>query len=161
MRDRIWNDLRNSIFYIEYLSLLIKKEKSKNKLIEFILLTTSIFGIAGWHKWVEHSIIWTILLSLVITVRILKPKITTSAENIASYQALKTFYLDHYRDLENLWYKFENEKISERQAEKVFDKLNEAERIIIKIEKHDKLFGKEPFHSKAEDFAAEKLKKYC
>ncbi len=83
-----------------------------------------------------------------------------SDTKIATFQSLKSFYVDRERDLDSLWFKYTQEKISENKAEKIFNKLNEQERLIIKIEKHDKLFGEEPIHSQAEKLAKQRLNKY-
>ncbi len=160
MKNRIWRDLGNTIFYIEYLSLYINRVKRQNKIIETVFLTTALIGIAGWNKYAEYNILWSILLFAVTATRILKSKFMVSEAEIATFQSLKSFYLDHVRDLDNLWFRYREKKISEKQAEKVFNQLNEQERLIIKVEKHDKLFGKEPMQTKAEKLARQKLNQY-
>lgn len=79
---------------------------------------------------------------------------------MSQIQAMKTFYLDHFRDLESLWYKLESSKISEIKAEKEFALFDQAEKIAIKLNNHDKVFGKEPYHQKAEFLSTQILKKY-
>ena len=160
IRTRVWNDLSNSIFYSEYLGLYINHIKRKNKWIESVLISCSIIGIAGWNRFSSQHIIWTILLTSVVIFRLLKNKIIIPTEKISTFDKLRYFYFDHFKRLEDLWYKIEGDKISEVQAEKIFKKLNDEEQLMIKIEKHDKLLGEEPFKSKAEISAITKLKKY-
>jgi hypothetical protein len=83
-----------------------------------------------------------------------------SEEEIFTWQNVYNFYIDHYKELEKLWYKYEKNKISDTQAEKTYDALNDEERIMIKINKHGKIYPKEPIASKAEDFTIQYLKQF-
>lgn len=160
MKERIWSDLCSTILYLEYLGLYISKIKKTNKIIETILLGSALVGIAGWNKFAEYHMIWTILLITVTSIRILKSRFMVSESEIATFQSVKNFYNDHFRDLDDLWYRYRNNKLSETQVEKIFKKINEQERLMMKIEKHEKLVGKEPLYSQAEKIALQKLKKY-
>lgn len=65
MRDRIWRDLRNSRFYLEYLGLHIQAAKKKNKNLETWLLLSALGSIGGWYKFAELSILWSVILLLI------------------------------------------------------------------------------------------------
>lgn len=160
MRDRIWRDLRNSRFYLEYLGLHIQAAKKKNKNIETLLLLSALGSIGGWYKFAEFSILWSVILLLITGIRILKSRFTVSEEEIATWQNVYNFYIDHYKELENLWYKYENNRINETQAEKIYDTFNTEERLMIKINKHSKIYPKEPIASKAEEFTVKYLKQF-
>ncbi|MGB0862602.1 MAG: hypothetical protein ACPGXZ_06765, partial [Saprospiraceae bacterium] len=104
--DRIWNDLTNSVFYIEYLNLVIKKHSNFNRKIEIVLLTTSLISVGGWNKFAEYNILWTLLLLTVAAIRILKPRLLISEEELSSLKRVRNFYTEHYRDFETFWYQY-------------------------------------------------------
>ena len=159
MEERIWKGLCNTIFYIEFLNLYINKRKRINKIIEAFLLFTSVVGIAGWNRYVEYHFVWTGLLFTVVAIRLLKANFITSEAQIAVFQSVKNFYLDHEKEFDDLWFKYREEGgITENQAKKKFKELNEQEMLMIKIEKHDKLFANKSIHSKAEELANQKIK---
>ncbi len=158
MRERIWRDLRNSRFYLEYLGLHIQVAKKKNKNLETWLLISAIVSLTGLVKFAEYSLFWSIPLWIITAVRMLKSRFTVSEEEIATWRSVYNFYLDHYKELEKLWYKYDKDKISEAQAEKLFDTLNDEEKLMIKINKHDKIQRKEPMGTKADEITIDYLK---
>jgi len=160
IRSRVWNDLHNTTFYIEYLSLHIESIKRYNRKIEIAFLASTVFSIIGNYQFSNWKILWTILLSVIVLLRIMKPKLIKSEREVFALEKLKEFYIDHLRDLDNLWYKIYNKKILETSAELEFDKLNEEERLIIKIEKHQKLPENKVIEDRAEEITLLKLKKY-
>lgn len=150
MRERIWRDLTNSRYYVEYLGLHIQASKKYNKNIETWLLITSILSLTGLTKFADYSLFWSIPLWVITALRMLKSRFTISDDDIATWRSVLNFYTEHYKALENLWYKFENGKISEAQAEKYFENINNDERLMMRIHKHDKIQRKEPIGSKAD-----------
>lgn len=160
IRNRIWSDLSNTVFYLEYLSLLIESRKRNFLFLDSFLLLISILSMIGWFQFAKAKLVWSMLLSIVMIFKFLISNKLKEHYQTSQIKAMKTFYLDHFRDLETLWYKLEYSKISEEKAEKEFERIYNSEKIAIKLNKHDKVFGKEPFHEKAEILSTQILKKY-
>jgi hypothetical protein len=160
LRDRIWNDLRNTQFYIEYLSLLEISMKKFNRRIEIIFTFSTVASVVGINRFSDLNTLWSIILAIVVVLRVIKPLIFKSEKEIYTLERLRDFYIDHLRNLDDLWYNFENNKFKEKKIENLFHKYNEAERIIIKIEKHSRLNKNRKFEIKAEKAALQKLQKY-
>ncbi|MBK8080196.1 MAG: hypothetical protein IPK25_07910 [Saprospiraceae bacterium] len=83
MRERIWRDLTNSRYYVEYLGLHIQASKKYNKNIETWLLITSILSLTGLTKFADYSLFWSIPLWVITAVRT-SIKIYKSDDDIAN-----------------------------------------------------------------------------
>jgi len=160
MKDRTWRQICNTVFYIQFLGLYINRKKQINRSIEIVLLLMALFSIAGWNRFAEYHVVWTLILLAVAGVRILKPMLMTSEKEIITLESVRDFYIDKSKDYENLFYKYRQNKISPKQADKEFDRLNEEERLMIKIQKHDQIFGSKKMRQKAEMLSNKVLTKH-
>jgi hypothetical protein len=159
MRNRIWFELVDSRYYLEYLGLHIKKLETFNKWIDNTFAILSIGGIAGWYKVADYSAYWASLLGFISGARLLKSKFMTSESEISTLKSVNEFYIDHTRKLEILWIQYENRKINDNEADVYFEKLRDEERLMMKINKHSKIERKEPVKSKAVKCVDEYLKR--
>jgi hypothetical protein len=159
MRNRIWFELVDSRYYLEYLGLHIKKLETSNKWIDNTFTLLSFGGIAGWFKVADYSVLWASLLSVVSGARLMKSKFMTSESEISTLKSVNEFYIDYTRKVEILWIQYENRKINDDEAEVNFEKLRDEERLMMKINKHSKIERKEPIKSKAVECVDEYLKR--
>jgi hypothetical protein len=159
MRNRIWFELVDSRYYLEYLGFHIKKLETSNKWIDNTFTLLSFGGIAGWFKVADYSVLWASLLSVVSGARLMKSKFMTSESEISTLKSVNEFYIDHTRKLEVLWIQYENSKLTDDNADASFEKLRDDERLMMKINKHNKIERKEPIMSKAVKCVNEYLKR--
>lgn len=149
MRERIWYDLIDAIYRLQYLCLHIDKIEKRTRMTDNILLLTTFGGIFGWYKFSEHSVFWASLLGLLTGFRIMKNKFLMTDQEINTLKAIYEFHVDHVRKLETLWIKYHNNRISEEDAEVDFEKLRDEERLTTKINKHSRINEVEPLKSVA------------
>lgn len=151
MCDRIWYELVDAKYRQEYLILHIDKLERRNKGIDNFLMLSTFAGIFGWYKFAEYNVFWASLLAILTGFRLMKTKFLTPDQEINTLKAVYEFYVDHVRKLENLWIKYYNNKINEEDAEIQFEKLRDEERLMTKINKHNKVHGEEPIKSIAKN----------
>lgn len=159
IRDRIWYDLVNTHFYMEYLGLHIDNLDKTNRWIDNISMLLSFGSIAGWYKYADNSIFFASILILINGARLMKSKFMTPDSEISALKAAFEFYIDQCRSLENLWYDLKLNRITEEQAYDKFEKFRDSERLMMKINKHNKVIGKEPIQSNADQLTRNYLTK--
>ena len=165
MYKRLWDELVNTRFYLEYLGIHINQLDKRNKWIDNISLLTSIGSIAGWYKWADKSTIFgantsTIFASILMLLngaKLMKSKFLISDSEIMSLKAAYEFYIDHVRKLEDLWLDHYNNKIDDEQAKKKFEILRDEERMMMKITKHSKVEPKKAYSKKAKQITDDYL----
>ena len=156
MRDRIWYKLIDYVYYSYYLGEYIRVNKKNVRILNAVLITLALGGIAGWYKFAESKIVWASILVIIQAVRILRPQIMISEKELFSISTMQSFYTQKVMELEELWYKFEDGKISEQQAQKVLSRINTEETMSIKLNKHDKV----PKKKRIDSFAEEETNNY-
>ena len=117
MRDRIWDELAQSKFHLDYLCLYVKKLIKQNKRIDNAVLFTSLLGIFGWYNLGKYSIIWSFLLAAIAIFRMMKSKFFPTEQEISTLNSVCEFYIDHVRKLEILWLNYERGKYTDDEAE--------------------------------------------
>jgi len=93
-------------------------------------------GIAGWFRFEDFKIFWTIVLVLAQITRIAQKLFITSTEDLFNIKNSISFYSQNILDLENLYYDYHNKKYSFKTIESKLNILREKER---------NLFGKQTF----------------
>ena len=153
MRNRIWYEFIDSYYYIQYLGLEIKKLELQNKWVDNISMLLSFGSIAGWYKYADYHVIWASLLTILNGAKLMKSKLMTSESEISTLKSVLEFYIDQARKLENLWIQYNKDGSNDDEVELIFEKLRDEERLMMKINKHGKIEGKEPIKSKAAELA--------
>jgi hypothetical protein len=159
MRERIWYEMIDSRYKVEYLVLHTDKLEKTNKSIDNILTLTSLAGIGGWFKFAEHNVLWASLLLLLTGFRLMKSKFLTTEQEISTLKSVYEFHVDHSRKLENLWLKYNSSKVNDDDAEIQFEKLRDEERMMSKIHKHGKIHEKDSISAKAKANTDDYIKK--
>lgn len=160
MRERIWDELAQSKFHLDYLCLYVKKLSRQNKFVDNVVLFSSLIGIFSWYKLGEYSIFWSLLLAGISIFRMMKSKFFPTEQEISTLNSVCDFYIDHVRKLENLWLNYESGKCSDIDVEAQFEKLRDEERIMMKINKHEALEAEEPIDSKAREITIQFLNRF-
>jgi hypothetical protein len=160
MRVRIWDELAQSKFHLDYLCLYVKKLIKQNKMVDNVVLFTSLIGIFSWYKLADLAIFWSLLLAGIAIFRMMKSKFFPTEQEISTLNSVCEFYIDHVRKLETLWLNYEKGKCSDDESETQFEKLRDEERIMTKINKHDVLEPEEPIDSKAREITIAYLNRF-
>lgn len=160
MRDRIWYELAQSKFHLDYLCLHVKKLVKQNKKVDNVVLFTSLIGIFSWYKLGDYSVFWSLLLAGIAIFRMMKSKFFPTEQEISTLNSVSEFYIDHVRKLETLWRNYEKGKFTDEEAEAQFDKLRDEERLMMKINKHETLEAEEPLYTKAREITIEYLNSF-
>ena len=84
---------------------------------------------------------WAILIVLVQLFNLFKDFFLVSESELSTLRAVLNFYNRHCRDLENLWFDFHDERITDEQTRKRLGTLIKKELDMLELEKHDLLTG--------------------
>jgi len=150
LNNRIYNELNDWKHAECYLTEFSLVEKKKTKVLDTILITVSIIGIAGWFRFEEFKIFWSIVLVLAQITRIIQKQFITSTENLFNIKNSISFYSQNILDLENLYYDYHNKKYSPKTIESKLNGLREKERNLFGKQTFDKLIENRKLSVKAE-----------
>ena len=109
MRNRIWNELGQSQYYLEFLKRYIAHAQRWNGIVKVLTAIITFGSIAGWYRFSDLSIVWAVLIVLVQLFNLFKDFFLVSDSELSMLCAVLNFYNRHCRDLENLWFDFHDE----------------------------------------------------
>ena len=141
MRNRIWNELGESQYYLEFLKRYIARAQRWNGIVKALTTIITFGSIAGWYRFSDLSIVWAVLIVLVQLFNLFKDFFLVSESELSTLRAVLNFYNRHCRDLENLWFDFHDERITDEQTRKRLGTLIKKELDMLELEKHDLLTG--------------------
>lgn len=127
MRNRIWTELTQSKHNIEFSSLYSYRQRFILRCFNMGVLAFSSAGIMGWKVWDNLPFIACILIATISLLRLLQPHLIMNEKQLKNLDDIHRFYADYYNKIENLWYDFETNRISEEQATITFYKLKKLE----------------------------------
>lgn len=133
MRNRIWNEVTDSKYYLEFTILYAERQRFYWRLYSIGILVFSTSGIFGWFLWDKISIIACIIISAVSLLRLIQPHFIHGEKEIANIDKIQKFYVGYNSKLEKLWLDYQNKKIKDDEANEMFFciKAEEAEMITI------------------------------
>lgn len=143
IKDRVWEDLCDSFFYEEFLGSYIKRKRLVKKIAKVTTISLNIIGLAGWYRFSNQSLIWLILLFSVMVFNLVKDIFIISDEKLYILDRVNQFYIEYSRKFEDLWCDVFEEKITDKQANGKYKKLNAEELEMIKSFRHEKIEGTE------------------
>ena len=141
MRNRIWHELGQTRYYVEFLSLYIAQTAKLNGRIKVFTAIFVIGSIIGWYRFDELKILWAILLVLIQLFILFKDFFLVSESQVSRLRTVLRFYNRHCRDLESLWFDFHEERITDDQARKKLNLLIKKELDMQELENHDRISG--------------------
>lgn len=122
MKAQIWGSLCNYQFKSYCLSLLIKKYQLWDRNVNVFLAVTSSTSIAAWAIWKINPIFWASVIAISQVLTVIKPY-------FPYFKYVKEFNLRCIRleilniEFEKLWYRLQNKKISEDEADELYFEL--------------------------------------
>lgn len=126
-RNRIWEELKQAKANIICVQKYTDKRRAYNRWYNaFIAVTASIGAIAS----VKYAIIAQISSVLIGGVSIIKsilPAFIQGETELSSLDVLADFYNKYMNSLENIWYRFDHDIITEEEAMKEFFELKQTE----------------------------------
>ena len=132
MRERIWNELfqvKHNHFYCLFL---LARQKRVLNIFNMTILVFSSAGIMGWPLWKNAPLISCLIVSSISLIKLISPYIIPSDKQIEKLDDITDFYCNYFNKLEQLWYDFYNERVTENEAQNNFYELKNLERDINK-----------------------------
>lgn len=131
MRDRIFQELSQAKFNTVYTSLYSdykrKKVKQYNKVIIIISAIGGVLGSIIPDQYGKGTaIIFCFLITVISILKEIMPKYFNENE-IHNIDKILSFYTKYHEKIEQLWYEFENNRISDSKATKQFYNIKETE----------------------------------
>lgn len=127
MRNRIWAELTQSKHNIEFISNYSERQRFILRFFNMGILAFSSAGIMGWRIWESLPLIACIIIAGISLLRLLQPHIIMNEKQLKSLDDIHRFYVDYYNKIEELWFDFESDRITENQASKTFFELKKLE----------------------------------
>lgn len=125
MRERIWSELADVVFYTYYLPKYIRRKKSRRNCFEIFSLIFVISGLIGWYKYPESSLIFFVALIFIQLLNFFRNKFFIQEDELVKLELLNSFYGSQKLKLENLW--LQNRSNLSEKAEKNFNTIREEE----------------------------------
>ena len=127
MRDRIWTELTQAKFNVEFAALYSNRQRTLLRYFNIFVLIFSTGGAMGWKYWDNFPLVACILIGIVSLLRHLQPQLIMSESQIIKLDTISKFYFEFYNKLERLWYDSEDKSISPDQIKVEFFKIKDSE----------------------------------
>jgi hypothetical protein len=127
MRDRIWTELTQAKFNMEFAGLYADRQRSILRYFNIFVLFFSTGGAMGWSYWDNLPLLACILIGLVSLLRHLQPQLIMSDRQIINLDRISSFYFSYYNNLERLWYDSEDDSIDSSIVKAEFFKIKNTE----------------------------------
>lgn len=127
MRDRIWTELTQAKFNIEFAGLYADRQRSLLRYFNIFVLVFSSGGAMGWAFWDNFPLIACVLIGAVSLLRHIQPQLIMTEKQIINLDTISKFYFNYYNNLEKLWYDNEDEQIDNQTLKTEFFKIKNSE----------------------------------
>lgn len=137
MRDKLWKEMQQIKFGIDYVTKYLDYQKRIKKSFDLLTLLFSSSGIFSWVIWKSevYSQIALIAITIIQLLKLVESKLLLSSENIKEVSELKTLHIKYFNKLEKLWVEFDNKEKDEKQVREDFFNFKNTD--FISIEKMD------------------------
>lgn len=122
MRDRIFFEMCQIKFNCFFLSNLLRQKKLYMNIINSIIFIAAITGIGGWKIWEPFPIIACAMILFMSVLKIVLPNFIGDEKYLLKLDDTHNFYVKYYNELEELWYRIDDEKLSEAYLRQRFYK---------------------------------------
>ncbi len=133
MRERIWNELVQAKFNIEFSTLYAERQRLHLRRFNILVLFFSTGGVMGWKFWDTLPLLSCVIIAVISLVRLLQPHIIMNEKQIGNLDNISKFYFNYYNKLEKLWYDSEHETINFEKTKKLFFIIKASEEEINQI----------------------------
>lgn len=142
MRNRIWTELEQAKFSLEFSCLYSLMQRNRLRYFNTFILILSSGGAMGWKIWDYIPTIACGIIAIVSVIRLIQPNIIMSEKQICNLDKIHRFYSDYFNKLEMLWYDLENGVIDELSAKTRFFEIKNSEMVLIDSTIDDNLRSK-------------------
>ncbi len=133
MRLKIWNELSQIKYNENYCLVLLARQKRWLNNFNIMILIFSSAGIMGWALWKEIPFVACAIISLVQILKLLQVHIIPSDKQIEKLDMVTDFYFDYFNKLECLWYDYDNNRVTDKEAQAKYYELKATEKESNKI----------------------------
>jgi hypothetical protein len=127
MRERIWTELTQAKFNVEFAGLYADRQRSLLRYFNIFVLVFSAGGVMGWSFWDNFPLLACILIGAVSLLRHIQPQLIMTEKQIINLDTISKFYFNYYNNLEKLWYDNEDEQIDNQTLKSEFFKIKNSE----------------------------------
>ena len=137
MRDKIWKEMQQVKFGIDYITNYLDFQKKMKQIFEISTLLFSTSGVFSWVVWKSgmYSQFALVAITIIQLLKLVESKILLNSDKIGKVSELKTLYIKYFNKLEKLWMESEKEDKDEQQVKEDFYILRDTD--FINIEKLD------------------------
>ena len=132
MRDKLWYNLLDVKFKSIYYDELATYYQVIDRRMNVFLALASSGSIASWAIWEEFNFIWALIIAISTVINVIKPYFPYHkyVNEISKMSA----QLDNLSwEYENLWFKFDRDKINEEQCFKLYMDLKKRLNDVLKF----------------------------
>lgn len=127
MRNRIWTELTQAKFNIEFSALYADQQRSFLRYFNIGVLVFSSGGVMGWKVWDNAPVIACFLIAVISLARLIQPHIIMTDKQLSNLDSIHKFYIDYYNKLERLWYDFEHDTLDIETVKNRFFEIKQLE----------------------------------
>lgn len=127
MRNRIWAELTQAKFNIEFTTLYLENQRKKLRYFNIAILIFSSGGIMGWKFWNDLPLVVCVIIAAISLLRLLQPHIIMGDKQIANLDTIQKFYTEYYNKLEKLWFDNEKTSLPDQEVSDIFFTIRNTE----------------------------------
>ncbi|RLD60763.1 MAG: hypothetical protein DRJ05_04000 [Bacteroidetes bacterium] len=127
MRNRIWTELTQAKHNTEFATLYSDQQRFVLRVFNIGVLAFSSAGIMGWKVWQHMPLIACVIIAIISLLRLLQPHLIMNEKQLRNLDDIHRFYADYFNQIEELWFDFESDRLTEEQATKQFFEFKKRE----------------------------------
>ncbi len=127
MRNRIWAELTQAKHNIEFATLYSDQQRFVLRVFNIGVLAFSSAGIMGWKVWQHMPLVACVVIAIISLLRLLQPHLIMNEKQLKNLDDIHRFYADYFNQIEELWFDFESDRLTEEQATKHFFEFKKRE----------------------------------
>ncbi len=133
MRERIWTELTQAKFNVEFTALYADRQRAILRYFNMGILVFSTGGVMGWRIWDNAPVLACILIALISLFRLIQPHLIMNEKQLLNLDHIYKFYFDYYNKLERLWFDLEHDTVDEQGCKDIFFEIKNQEADINQI----------------------------
>ncbi len=126
-RNRIWEELKQAKANIICVQKYTDEKRAYNRYYNGFIAVTASAGALGSLLNEHIPFATSILIGFVSIIKSVLPNFVQGESELSSLDVLADFYNKYMNSLENIWYRFDHDIITEEEAMKEFFELKETE----------------------------------
>jgi hypothetical protein len=128
MTERLWYELgqvKHNHFYCVFL---LARQREQLNWFNIVVLVFSSGGMMGYQLWKEIPLVACIIVAIISLLKLISPHIIPSEKQLDKLDSVADFYFDYFNKLEQLWFDFDKDRITELELQNKFYTLKDLER---------------------------------